>query len=346
MIRHLMVSVGGALLLAACGTSKEAAPAPDFGPEAGGKDDSATQPAVTGAIGYDGVVSFALGSGVNWRAWVFPGNQGQIVDAHVQGLDGADTVAYLYKISRITGRPYGRPLGYNDDTDQPAWSLQKGVGDFNPYSSSILGVVLPDDRDYALLVTTYHQAGGSALAQVHSHGAVLPTTIPLFNGTGAAKSIVFTDDQTHATVLTADQYPVSPQVKTAMAGSGITMTGAVYRADPSALAAVMADARHLALAYSFLYSETNADAYDASWTLTNATDAADSLLTAWGDDPTLRPVVTFVLKSMFKDSAFRASDVTVYRIHWDNGDDTNAEGIAAVKASTGEIRVLSLVNPA
>ena len=53
-----------------------------------------------------------------------------------------------------------------------------------------------------------------------------------------------------------------------------------------------------------------------------------------------------MVTSMFKDSAFRASDVTVYRIHWDNGDDTNAEGIAAVRASTGEIRVLALVNPA
>ena len=45
-------------------------------------------------------------------------------------------------------------------------------------------------------------------------------------------------------------------------------------------------------------------------------------------------------------AAFRATDVTVYRIHWDNGDDPNAEGIIAIKASTGEIQVLALVNPA
>ena len=59
-----------------------------------------------------------------------------------------------------------------------------------------------------------------------------------------------------------------------------------------------------------------------------ACEAAAQLLTAWGDsNDELQQVVTFVLQSMFRDSAFRASDVQVYRIHWDNADDTNAEGI-------------------
>ena len=318
---------------------------PDYGPE-DGKADSATQPAVTGAIGYDRNVSFALGSGVNWRAWVFPGSQGQIVDAFVQGLDGTDTVAYLFKVSRLSGHPYGRPVGYNDDSDQTGWSLQKDTSGPNPYSSSITGAVLADNRDYALVVTTYHQLGGSAVARVHSQGAVLPTTIPTFKGTAAATSFAFRDAQTHEVLLTADRYPVSSQVTTAIAGSGITMTGAVYRADPGALAALRANGRSLDLAYSFLYSDPNASVPGGSWDPTTAAGATNSVLTAWGDDAALRPVVTFILASMFKDAAFRASDVTVYRVHWDNGDDTNAEGIIAIKASTGEIRVLALVNPA
>src|SRR5205823_5363370 len=102
---------------------------------------------------------------------------------------------------------------------------------------------------------------------------------------------------------------------------------------------------YIGLAEAFLYGGGNVNTYDATWTPVTRAGAADELINAWGDT-TPRDVVTLALKSMFKDAAFRASDVNIYRIHWDNGDDTNADGIAAVKASTGEIRVLSLVNPA
>ena len=346
MTKRSMVAM---LVLAACGAGvgKDEPTVPDFGPEAGGKDDSATRPAVTGRIGYDSVVDFALGSGVNWRAWVFAGNQGQIVDARAQGLDGTDTILYLYKVSRITGRPYGKPLGYNDDTEEPSWALRKGVGDFNPYSSSVTNIVLPEDRDYAVVVTTYQQAGGHVLTSVHPRGAVLPTTIPAFGGTSAGTPIVFTDGDTGATVFTATQSAVSSQLQTQLNPAGDTMRATVFHADPAAVAALMVDPHHIGLAYSFLYGDTKTQMYDSSWTPIQRTEAVDQLISAWGDDTGMtRPIATFVMKSMFKDSAFRAADVSVFRIHSDNGDDTNAEGIAAVKASTGEIRVFALINPA
>src|SRR5204863_8203723 len=110
---------------------------------------------------------------------------------------------------------------------------------------------------------------------------------------------------------------------------------------PATLASLMAAGRHYGLAYAFLYGDNQADAGGSRWTPVTQAAAADQLLGAWGDaDEGLRQQVTFILKSLFQDAAFRASDVKVYLIHWDNGDDTNAEGIAAVKSSTGEIRVL------
>src|SRR5205807_5615874 len=122
------------------------------------------------------------------------------------------------------------------------------------------------------VVTTYQQAGGSVIAKVHLQGSVIPTTIPYFAGSGASTAVVFTDDQTHATVLTAKQYAVSAPVQTAIGGSGVQMTATIYREDPAALAAVMADARHVGLAYSFLYGDTSTQAYDASWTPIQASD--------------------------------------------------------------------------
>src|SRR5439155_4904854 len=140
----------------------------------------------------------------NWRAWKFNGVKGQIIDAYAQGLNGTDTVIYLYKLSRLTGRPYDRPVAYNDDTEQTGWSLQKAPS--NPYSSSIIGAVLPEDRDYALVVTTYHQSGGPALLKVHSHGAV-STTIPPFAASGSTGTpLSFTDEQNNS-ILRAVEYP-------------------------------------------------------------------------------------------------------------------------------------------
>src|SRR5438552_3604459 len=126
------------LLLVGC-SAKQPPVVPDFGPEDGdGKADSATRPSITIRIAFDAPAEVPLGDGgVNWRAFQFTGLKGQIVDGYAQGLGDTDTVLYLYKISRITGRPYGKPVAYNDDTDHDGWSFRKQA--FNGYSSSFAG---------------------------------------------------------------------------------------------------------------------------------------------------------------------------------------------------------------
>src|SRR5439155_22034485 len=101
-----------------------------------------------------------------WRAFTFAGQPGLKVDVFVDGLRGLDTVAYLYKVSATTGRPYGRAIVSNDDTRQATWKLRTNARP-NPYSSSIISFVLREQRTYALLATTYQQAGrGTAEVQV------------------------------------------------------------------------------------------------------------------------------------------------------------------------------------
>jgi hypothetical protein len=340
------------LLLAGCGPAEKAPPlVPDYGPETGDKEDSATRPATTVPIAYGQLMNVVLGNGLNWRAFKFDGLQGQILDLYAQGLDGTDTVLYLYKVSRLTGRPYGKPVGFNDDADHGGWSLQKAA--WNEYSSMIPGAVLPEDRPYAVVITTYNQEGGTALIKVQPRGAVFPTTIPAFDGTATGKAIHFAEnlgDGNTKDVLDAMQVPASSTLVAAVSGAntGMVPSVSVYRADPDALAAALADPdRKANLAYGLLLGDSNTTSYDATWTpVTRGTAVAELMQAAAPDgDSGMQALVTFVVQSMFHDAAFRASDVSVYRLHWDNSDDTNAEGLAAVKASTGEIRVLSLDNP-
>jgi hypothetical protein len=96
---------------------------------------------------------------------LFSGRAGQRIDVYLDGRYGLDTVVYLYKVSRTTSRPYGRPLASNDDTDASGWTI-------NEYSSSIQGFALWEDRAYAVVATTYEQAGiGSADLSLRESGA-------------------------------------------------------------------------------------------------------------------------------------------------------------------------------
>ena len=339
MMRNMWVLA--VLAMAAC-ASKAAPSAPDFGLE-DGKDDSAKYPGTSMRIDYGSTVDVNMANGVNWRAFVFHGNAGQYIDAYAQGMDGTDTVLYIYKVSRISGRPYGSPLAVNDDSASGGWALQKAP--WNEYSSSIIGLKLPEARDYAMVLTTYEQQGGRALVRVNSAGAVYGSP-PAFRGTASGTQMHFVEGTT--AVLDVVRYAPSQTIQTSLSDSaGLVARAAIYVANPTALDHALADPNLSGdLVYGFLLDDPNTNHYDATMTPTTRANAAAELVQAASpDDGGVTALTNYVLGSIFRDSAFRASDVDVYRLHWDNSDDTNAEGIAAIKASTGEVRVFSLQNP-
>src|SRR5258706_11336669 len=128
-----MRALFGTLLVFAigCGELPKAPPSsPDFGDEAGAeKDDSATRPTASGALTSGKWATASFTGTTKWRAFTFAGRAGTAIDLYAAGRSGLDTVAYLYKLSGTTGRPYGRPLAVNDDTDDP--------GAQNPYGSPL-----------------------------------------------------------------------------------------------------------------------------------------------------------------------------------------------------------------
>jgi hypothetical protein len=148
-------------LAAGCGDSKIPQPGLDYGPEDGSaaaevKDDSATYPASITSIARGSIYRTTFTSTRRWRAFKFAGKAGDQVDVFLDGLNGLDTVVYIYKISRLTGRPFGTPLAVNDDTDEPGWIVRSNTS-ANPLSSSLRSVRLPEDRNYAVVATTYRQ---------------------------------------------------------------------------------------------------------------------------------------------------------------------------------------------
>jgi hypothetical protein len=150
----------------ACGVAKVPQDGPDYGPETGSlveaKDDSATSPASITRLSLGRIYRTTFTSTRHWRAFKFPWTRGQRIDVLLDGLSGLDTVVYLYKVSASTGRPYGRPIASNDDSEESDWRLSTNRRP-NPYSSSILAFELREDRYYAVLATTYDQTGvGSA----------------------------------------------------------------------------------------------------------------------------------------------------------------------------------------
>lgn len=170
-----LVGIAFCLLLSvACGTEKVPEAGPDYGPEEGlplaAKDDSATAPASMKALAFGEIQQTTFTATRRWRAFTFAGKVGQKVALFVDGLRKLDTVAYVYRVSATTGRPYGRALASNDDTTAPAWKLLSNTAP-NPQSSSINSLLLKAEGTYALVATTYQQAGrGSAEVQVRLLG--------------------------------------------------------------------------------------------------------------------------------------------------------------------------------
>jgi hypothetical protein len=166
----------GAALLVGCGGVEEkvAQPGMDYGPEEGieGKEDSATYPASIVRIAFGEVKTATFTSTAHFRAFKFTGRADQKVDLYVDGLRGLDTVLYLYKVSKITGKPFGTPLASNDDTTSPGWRVTSNTT-ANELSSSVADFKLPENRDYALVATTYRQRyRGTAEVVVKSPGGM------------------------------------------------------------------------------------------------------------------------------------------------------------------------------
>jgi hypothetical protein len=153
-------------MMAACSAEKPPLVGPDFGSE-DEKLDSAKAPASFNAIGLGQIVGTSFTSKAQYRGFYFSGTQGQKVSLWVDGLQGLDTVAYLYKAT--TTRPTGSPLASNDDTTAESWTLKSNTS-HNDFSSSIVGFVLPETRRYALLATTYFGDSGHAEVMVEAPG--------------------------------------------------------------------------------------------------------------------------------------------------------------------------------
>jgi hypothetical protein len=219
------------LLVAACGEGKLPEPGLDYGPEDAPlsvKDDSATNPASMARLRLGTPLRTTFSATSRWRAFKFAATGGEKFDIYVDGLNGLDTVAYVYNVSATTGRPYGRSIAKNDDTETEGWTA-------NEMSSSILGFVPRYSRDYAIVVTTYRQAGrGTASVLVKRAQAVAEPFI-------AGGSARFVDLQG----VRAEVMRVKPEVS-ALAGAvpgssqGYSTFAAAYRVSPADLSAAIA----------------------------------------------------------------------------------------------------------
>src|SRR5688572_7910349 len=101
-------------LVVGCGAPpKTPEPGIDFGDLT---SDSARYPARVDSIALGEIRSMVFTSRERYFGFVFDGEKGQRIDAFLDGLDGIDTVLYLYR-STAGGRPSGRALVSNDDSD-------------------------------------------------------------------------------------------------------------------------------------------------------------------------------------------------------------------------------------
>src|SRR5438445_12913064 len=89
--------------LGACTSGKHAPEGADLGDES-----SATTAAPSPIHPSEHHVALFNGTTTSY-AYALHGTAGQSISIYDDGGNGLDTVVYLYKISRITGRPYGRP---------------------------------------------------------------------------------------------------------------------------------------------------------------------------------------------------------------------------------------------
>jgi hypothetical protein len=169
MMRKLSVLLPmfASLCVGACNPAEKPEPfSPDYGAE-DAKYDSAQAPASIYDLPLNEVGYANFSSRSQYRAFRFNGKKGQKITAYVDGLKDLDTVAWLYRVSATTRKPYGKALAYNDDTRVEGWTVRTNTVP-NPYSSSIVDFVLPETRAYALVASTYDGSTGKAEVVIKS----------------------------------------------------------------------------------------------------------------------------------------------------------------------------------
>ncbi len=333
-----------AVCAAGCGVSsaKIGSEPLDLGDE--GSELSASIPLVPLDKDTRGLVTFD--SKTKYAAFEFYGNAGDVVSLYADhgtskadSLVQLDTIVSLYKVSYLSGRPYGRAIAYNDDTESSGWTN-------NPYASSIEGFSLPQSRNYAIVVSTYQHAAGNA-SVIWTSTSPAPAKL-LWSGTGPATSLDFDS-------MSASLVPVSQGVQdqvSSVAGQ-FHLLAARVSAAPADLQAVLADQTRTAqLGYDLLYNiqtKTGASHDVATVAPSSASSALGQLEQAADvsglgvDGVALDHVFKVLVPSMFGDGNFATSRARAFKIHWDNADDMSADGVMVCDAQTGEVRVLAFI---
>jgi hypothetical protein len=330
-----------------CGEGKLPQPDLDYGPEdsqVAAKDDSATNPASMARLTLDRPLRTTFSATSRWRAFKLAAVAGRALDIFVDGLRGLDTVAYVYNISTTTGRPYGRSIARNDDTETDGWTS-------NASSSSIEGFVPRYSRDYAIVVTTYRQVG-RGFAQVLVRGSGAPAIERFFVTSNSGQSVTIADTRGQA-------LEVSPAVNDLLGAAsevnpGPPLFAAAYRFSPADLDRALragGDAQSLmggAFSDSLGYMSEYVPGPEISLTSVDAhlggSTVANFLQYTLGDlDPTTAPSVrdSFgrLAAALTRDGATHA-----FQTHYDNGDDMNYDGLMAADAATGEVRIVGFRN--
>lgn len=234
--KFIAVVVG--LGLFACGEGKLLDPGLDYGPEdapASAKDDSATNPASMARLTIGTVLKTTFTATSRWRAFVFTATAGEKLDIYVDGLRGLDTVAYVYNVSATTGRPYSRNIARNDDTETSGWTVGSNTtgssNRFNPQSSSILGFVPRYSRGYAVVVTTYQQAGRGTANVVVRRAAV---DVPKFVAGGTGRFVELAGIRAEELRVNSAVTALSPSMEDVQ---DMPASTAAFKASPAALRA-------------------------------------------------------------------------------------------------------------
>ena len=286
-----------------------------------------------------------------WQGLSFHGAAGARVSIYAAARKGdVDTVAYLYKVSKTTGRTFGRALAVDDDTTRSDWTT-------TPTNSSIDAFTLPEARDYAILVRAF-DARQRGLAEVWYLEDVDPAHgVAAFPGVGPRTAIASFSG------VVAEELSISGDVlalQDKATANGWVLVPARVHVEPAALHAIVADPARLGtFGYDTMYyagARPFGSSYagyhgPAALTEIRRADAIATLAKATTDpsDPAsgepMRELEQQMIESMLADGSFATERVRIYQAHWDNADDTNAEAVLAIDLSTGEARAITYVNP-